>query len=333
MRIGFDEAEAVMREKLIRHGAGKEEAETVAYEMARNSLEGTYTHGINRFPSVVKNIDDGFIIPGGKMELLSAFGSSERYDGNLGFGIVNARAAIDRAVELAESCGIAVVALRNTNHWLRAATYGLRAAERGFAAICFTNTLPNMPAWGGVDARIGNNPFMMAFPRENGQHFIVDSAMSQYSYGALEIAEQEGRKMPFPAGYDENGVLTDDPSAVIRSRRTLPAGYWKGSAMSILLDVFASSLSMGRSVQEIGHSGGGEYGVSQVFIAIDWKRTADEKTVTAIGDAIAADLKSSVPAGSAPIVYPGERLMGIKERNLRDGIPVDERVWKNILSL
>ena len=51
--------------------------------------------------------------------------------------------------------GVGLVALRNTNHWMRAATYGYQACEAGMAALCFTNTQPNMPAWGATDARLG----------------------------------------------------------------------------------------------------------------------------------------------------------------------------------
>ena len=30
----------------------------------------------------------------------------------------------------------------NTNHWMRAGTYGWQAAEAGFIGICWTNTMP-----------------------------------------------------------------------------------------------------------------------------------------------------------------------------------------------
>ena len=157
MRIAFDDALSVMREKLVDHGTSPETAGKVAYEMARNSLEGTYTHGINRFARLVRGIDSGIVIPGAEPTLISSFGAIERYDGNRGFGITNALFAMDRAMAKASEHGIGMAGLVNTNHWMRAATYGYHAVEKGYAAICFTNTIPNMPAWGAVDSRLGNN--------------------------------------------------------------------------------------------------------------------------------------------------------------------------------
>ena len=101
MRIAFDDALSVMREKLVEHGTSPEKAGMVAYEMARNSLEGTYTHGINRFARLIRGIDSGIVIPSAEPTLISSFGAIERYDGNLGFGITNALFAMDRAMAMA----------------------------------------------------------------------------------------------------------------------------------------------------------------------------------------------------------------------------------------
>lgn len=334
MRIQFEDVISTMTGKLEKHGAPKEKARTVAYEMATNSLEGTYTHGINRFARLIRAIDSSIVHPDANPELIASFAAIERYEGNLGFGITNALFAMDRAVELAREHGIGMVGLRNTNHWMRAATYGYRAVRQGCAAMCFTNTIPNMPAWGALDSKLGNNPFVMAFPRKDGRHIIVDSAMTQFSYGALEVAKMEGRMMSVPAGYDRNGNLTADPSAVLETRRTIPSGYWKGSAMSFLLDIFASCLSLGRAVADIAKLDGDEHGVSQLFFAIDYEKIVDREEASDTAERAIAFLKESTKAeGVNEIVYPGERMMRTRERNLKEGIPVDDNVWNGILSL
>ena len=90
MRIAFEEARKVLAEKLEKHGVPAWQAEKVGYEMARNSLEGIYTHGLNRFERLVRNIDEGIVIPGTEPELIHSFGAMENYDGRLGLGITNA---------------------------------------------------------------------------------------------------------------------------------------------------------------------------------------------------------------------------------------------------
>jgi 3-dehydro-L-gulonate 2-dehydrogenase len=334
MRIKFGEAQKVLSRKLQSRGCSDTQSFEVSKEMVRNSLEGTYTHGINRFARLIRNIDEGIVIPNVSPDLVSGFGAIERYDGQLGLGVSNALFSMKRAIELAEIFGMGLVALRNTNHWMRAATYGYLACEAGMAGMCFTNTMPNMPTWGAVDSRIGNNPFVMAFPRSEGAHLIVDCAMSQFSYGALELARLEGRAMPIDAGFDESGDLTKDPDQVIKTQRILPTGYWKGAAISFMLDMFASCLSVGNSVSEIGKLAGDEHGVSQVFVAINYKVISRDQDVSRIVENAIEDLKSSQPVSTnRPIIYTGEQVAMIRRENEDVGIPVDTRVWDEINAL
>jgi 3-dehydro-L-gulonate 2-dehydrogenase len=332
MRIQAAEIELRLESILSLKGCPSAHAAKVAKEMTRNSLEGTYSHGINRFPRLVAQIDEGIIDLEAEPELVRGFGALEAYDGRRGLGIVNAWICMERAIRLAEIHGIGYVALRNTNHWLRAATYGYQACARGMAGICFSNTYTNMPAWGAKDPRLGNNPLVFAFPYRDGD-ILVDMAMSQYSYGSLEVALLEGKKMPTAAGFDAQGNLTDDPKAVLESKRFLPAGFWKGAALSFGLDIFAAGISLGDSVQVIGKRGGGEQGLSQAFVAVNFASVSAPEQVEEVVRGAVDDLLASVPDGSPyPIVYPGQRMRAVKEENLSKGIPVDERVWKEILA-
>lgn len=333
IRVSSVEIQSVMENILLARGCPREHATRVAFEVMRNSLEGTYSHGVNRFPRLVRGIDKGFVKMDALPVLIHAFGATENYDGQLGFGIINAQACMGRAIALASEHGIGFVALRNTNHWLRAATYGYQACDQGMAGICFTNTLPNMPTWGARDARIGNNPLVMAFPWKEG-HILVDMAMSQFSYGALELAVLEEKQMSYIAGFDSDGNLTTDPAAVLQSKRILPTGYWKGAALAFALDIFAGATSLGSTSSEIGKNRSDEYGLSQAFIAIDFTRIAPREDVECIVRNAVEDLLASVPDGSdQKIVYAGQRMKEIKAHNERNGIPLDERVWNEIKSM
>lgn len=333
MRLSFEYVQEQLERVLIEHGSPEDKAKKVSYEMARNSLEGTYSHGINRFAKLIKDIDNGLVKTDEEPVIVNGFGGIENYDGKLGLGITNAQFCMDRAIELAKEHGVGIVAIKNTNHWLRAATYGYQACDAGMAGICFTNTMPNMPTWGAVDSRIGNNPLVLAFPRKKG-HMIVDMAMSQFSYGALEVARLENRQMSIDAGFDRDGNLTKDPDGVLKSGRILPTGYWKGAALSFMLDIFASTIAMGRSVVEIGKLEGGEHGVSQVFMAINYKEIVGEDVAEQIADNAVEDLLASEKGEHTDrIVYPGQRMHEYKADNLEHGIPVNERIWNKIMSL
>ncbi len=55
-------------------------------------------------------------------------------------------------------------------------------------------------------------------------------------------------------------------------------GYWKGSGMSIVLDMIATLLSDGASVAEVTQDNSDEYGISQIFIAIEVDKLIDGPT-------------------------------------------------------
>ena len=264
---------------------------------------------------------------------MARFGSMERWDGHRGFGPLNAKRAMDRAIELARQNGIGLVALGNNNHWMRGGTYGWQAADQGCIGICWSNTCPNMPAWGALDNRIGNNPLILAVPRSNGEHIMVDCALSQFSYGKLETTRLAGKQLPVAGGYDENGSLTTDPAAIEKTRRMLPIGYWKGSGLSILLDLIATVLTDANSVAKIGSFGTVERCV-QIMIAIDPTKFQSVETTDAIVDAIAADVASSQPVTEGGEVRcPGLGEYRSRKENLELGIPVAEEKWREVLAM
>jgi 3-dehydro-L-gulonate 2-dehydrogenase len=234
---------------------------------------------------------------------------------------------MDRAIALASEHGLGCVALRNTNHWMRAGTYAWQAAEAGCPAICFTNTEPNLPPWGGTRPVLGNNPIALAIPRTGGRHLLFDGALSQFSYGAMEDAARRGRTLSVPGGFDRNGELTRDPAEIVASQRPLPVGFWKGAGLSLLLDLFAAVLSSGATTRELGERRG-EYGVSQAFLAFhgDLLGPSEESVV----DATLAQLLRVETDGVTSVTYPGLRLHERRAENLELGVPVDAGVWQRI---
>ena len=327
MRVQYDVMVQEFARVLEKKGFTHEDAENAAIIFAQNSLAGVYSHGLNRFPRVVSYLEKGEIDPNARATCEMKMGAIERWDGHRGFGPLNAKRAMDRACELAKENGIGCVALGNNNHWMRGGTYGWLAADHGCIGICWSNTMPNMPAWGGLNRKIGNNPLIMAVPRSNGEHAMIDCAVSQFSYGKIEDCRLKGLKLPVP------GELTTDPSEIEKTWRVLPMGYWKGSGLSIVLDLIATVLTDGNSVSKIG-TFGDEIGLTQIMIAVDPTKFNTVEQTDAIVDEILADVKSSEPIKEdGEVLYPGElELKNIKE-NKEQGIPVVEEVWESVLKM
>jgi len=317
---------------LLQYGFTQKKALACAEVFTNNSVDGIYTHGINRFPRFITYIKEGYVNPGADPSLEHKFNGIEQWNGNLAPGICNAVFATEKAMELAQQYAIGCVTLKNTNHWMRGGTYGWQAAKTGFVFIAWTNTIANMPAWGAVDARLGNNPLVMALPFED-EAVVLDMAVSQYSYGALELSAMKNETLPVYGGFDTEGALTKDPSAILASNRPIPVGYWKGSGLALLLDLLATILSGGLATNEISRNNA-EYGLSQVFIAIDISKLNNHSSVAKVIRDILYDYHRSVPEDTQKkVVYPGERVLLTRKNNLINGIPVLQKVWDEIMRL
>jgi 3-dehydro-L-gulonate 2-dehydrogenase len=317
---------------LLKTGFEQKRAEKCADIFMMNSLEGVYSHGVNRFSRFIKNTKEGFIKPDAVPTLSHRAGSIEQWNGNLGPGPLNASFATERVIDLAEENGIGLLALANTNHWMRGGSYGWQAARRGFVFISWTNTCPNMPAWGAKDPRLGNNPFVIAVPYNNDA-IVLDFAMSQFSYGKMETYKIEGKKLPYPGGFNNQNELTSDPEEILKSWRPLPSGYWKGASFSLMLDILAATLSGGLATHEI-KSCVSESSISQVFIAIHLRSLKNFPSIERTIDQIISDLRKSVPESeTSKVRFPGENVAQIREENLKNGIPVNKVIWEHILHL
>lgn len=335
MRVPFEEMKAEFKCVFMKYGMEESKAETCASIHAESSRDGIYSHGANRVPRFIDYVKNNWVDVNAEPTLEKSFGGIAVYNGNMGPGILNSLYCTDRAIELAKEHGIGMVGLRNTTHWMRGGSYGLYAARKGYVVISWTNTESCMPPWGGADCKIGNNPFVMACPGDDGEPVMIDMAMSQYAYGKLQVVRQAGKKLPFPGGFDKNGNITDDPREIEESMRILPMGYWKGSSFAFMLDVLGSVLTNGIGAADIDNVGKGSCGgASQVFIVIDPSRLTDGKHIAETIQKAKVHIKSAKLAeGNNAIWYPGEDYVLHKKENTEQGVFIDDGVWEEIKAL
>jgi len=134
--------------------------------------------------------------------------------------------------------------------------------------------------------------------------------------------------LPVAGGYDADGLLTTDAGAIYQSQRTLPVGFWKGSGLSLILDVLVTSLSGGLSVAHISKSEK-EYGLSQFFLCLD----ATHINQSAINDIIDYTKNEMSHTAQNPVRYPGENTYAIRQRSEKEGVEVNETIWQQVLQL
>lgn len=334
MLIPFEEVKATAKKAFLNIGLNEEQAEICAHIHTSSSADGVESHGMNRVPRFAEYVRKGWVNISGKPELIKAKGAAENYNGNLGIGITNAIFCADRAMNLAREHGIGLVALKNTTHWMRGGTYAWRIAEAGFIGISWINTESCMPMWGSDEQSVGNNPFCIAIPRDDGQ-IVVDMAMSQYAYGKLGVYRLAGKQLPYPGGFDKDGNLTSDPAAIEESRRILPTGYWKGSSLAIVLDLAAAAISNGWCGSDMDANNKGSCtGCSQIFIAIDPYMFGEKDEIQAILNKRVKIADEAHPIDAKhPVKCPGESTIERRKKSMSEGVNVDPAIWEQVKAL
>ena len=333
IRIPYNQVKNQLYEVLSRLNFPEDNAQKCASIFADNSLDGVYSHGINRFIRFVEYTQKGYINPLTEAKKVHQIGAIEQWDGQLAPGPTTAFEATERAMALARKHGIGMIAMANTNHWMRGGTYGWQCAKNGFAFIGWTNTIANLPAWGAKECKLGNNPLVFAIPYQN-EAIVLDMAMSQYSYGKMEDMEKEGTELPLPGGFNKNDELSTSPSEILETGRPLPIGYWKGAGLSLMLDLMATLFSAGLSTSAVTHQNKNEYGVSQVFIAIDLQQLPNFPAINQTIQEVLDDFLSAEKMNTTnSLRYPGQQIIKTREKNQAEGIPVNAEIWQKILNL
>ena len=312
-------------------------SQTLATTHTQSTMCGVNSHGINRVPLFAKYVKDGIVNPSTQAQKTEAFGNIERWDGQFGSGVLNAQICTQRAIELAKENGLGLVALKNTNHWMRGGSYGWQAASKGCIGIMFTNTQANMPPWGGTECRIGNNPLVISLPNKSlsnkDQHVVLDMAMSQFSFGKIHEYELKNETLPFVGGWDEQHQASTDPSAILACEKAMPTGYWKGSALSMVLDMLATLLAAGNSTKKISESPI-ETGISQVFLCINAKELNNAELHSRLLNEIVEYTKNvETQTKASQIRYPGQRANETFAISKKHCMQIDSDIWAEVIAL
>lgn len=162
---------------------------------------------------------------------------------------------------------------------------------------------------------------------------LVDVAMSMFSYGKLEVYKRSGRPLPVDGGLNKDQQPTKNAAEILETHESYPIGYWKGSGLSLALDLIAAALAGGRTTRQVGELPL-ETELSQVFICIDLDSLPDKENIAANVEATLRDMETSTPVEEGrPVHFPGAHMAEVRSDNMENGIPVEEAIWQQVLAL
>ncbi len=324
-----EELSETIQELLTKVGVSAEDAAVTADVMADTNARGVESHGVRWLDIYLQRIQAGGVSPVTNLETVKDKGSLLVLDANNGLGQVAMHSAVEMGVKKAKENGVAIVGVRNTNHFGACAYYTEMAAKMGMVSFVCTNATPLMAPWGGIDLCIGTNPLSYGFPTKSTP-IILDMATTAFARGKVFIAERKGEQIPEGVALDKNGAPTTDPKAALEGIM-LPASGPKGFGLSLVIDLLCGIMT------------GAKYGthITPIFGTIEKSQNIghfafflniedfvpEEEYYKNIEDNIANMKKSRLAQGYDRIYMPGEIEAGIREKNLKDGISIPKPTW------
>jgi LDH2 family malate/lactate/ureidoglycolate dehydrogenase len=323
--IAADELRARVARVFTKLELSQDDAEVVADHLVEADLRGVHSHGVIRVPTYVQQLRDRKLNPRPNVRIVVDNGAQVTVDGDDAMGQLAAFRANEIAIERGRRHGMAGVALRRSGHAGAMAYYPLRAIRHGLIGFATTNAGINMPPTGGTTKLVGNNPFAMAVPTGRDWPMVLDMATSVVAGGKLDVARSKGESIPLGWARDADGNPTTDPVAA-RAGSLEPLGGPKGYGMALMLDVLTGVLSGGRFGAGLGAPGS-----AQFFMTIDVERYMPlAEFQERMGQMI--DQLHACPRlpGVEKIYVAGEIEWSLQSRRLREGVPLEESVLREI---
>jgi LDH2 family malate/lactate/ureidoglycolate dehydrogenase len=295
---------------LAAQGVPADAAREVASALVDADIEGLPSHGLMLLPMYLDRLAAGSVSPTARGRVVHEDRGAAVLDAENALGQVSAAMAADLAVQKARAHGLGAVAVRNAFHFGAAGRFAARMAAQGCIGIVGCNTRPLMPAPGGAERVVGNNPLAIAVPTQGGEPIIADFALSAGAMGRIRLAEAAGDPIPEGWATDAQGSPTTDAAAAVRGM-LLPAGGPKGFGLALMIDLLSGGLSgggVGDAVAPLYGDASVPYNSGHVFIALDVAAFLPPDAFGAVAAGLAARIRSSKPAPGAPSPrVPGDR--------------------------
>jgi L-2-hydroxycarboxylate dehydrogenase (NAD+) len=316
---------------LLANGVPPDHARTQAGLFLEAEMRAIPSHGLLRLRRVIERIHAGLTVPGVTGQQKWTARSFLSVDGERGLGPVVAMAALDTIIPRAREDGIAIAAIRNTNHLGALAYYAEDVATKGLTCIALTISEALVHPYGGRKAMIGTNPIAIGVPA-SPHPMVLDMATGLVSMGKIHDHANRGAPIPLGWALDENGDPTTDAAAA-KKGAIAPFGGAKGYALGIAFEVLVASLAASA-------------------IGTDVKGTLDSTNVSNKGDLFIViapphaegakmlvseyldNIRNAAPANPEhPVLAPGDRAHKVRAQSEKRGVYLDDGLWNDLQKL
>lgn len=333
-RYTYKELEKFCNDAFEKIGFTADESKIISDVLLLSDLYGIESHGMQRVARYHNGIKKGLIKIEAKPEIVFETPVSAVIEGNDGMGQLLGHYAMSLAIEKAKKSGIAIVNVRNSNHFGIAGFYSKMACDEGLIGMAMTNSEAIMVPTFARKAMLGSNPIAISVPAEP-YNFFFDASTTVVTRGKLEVYNKAGKELPEGWALGAQGKGSTDAADVLKNivgkvgggimplgGETEQLGGHKGYGYGMFCEIFCSILSMGITSNHTHTNGKG--GTCHGFMAIDPKIFGDPAAIKEHFSTFLQELREAPKSEGAERIYThGEKEIIAMNDRLENGIDVN----------
>ena len=336
LHYSYEQLNKFCMDAFTKFGFKEDEARIITDVLLLSDLYGIESHGMQRLVRYHKGIEKGLIKIDAKPEVVFETPVSAVVDAHDGMGQLAGHFGMSLAIEKAKKSGMAVVTVRNSNHYGIAGYYAKMACDQGLVGVSMTNSEAIMVPTFARKAMIGSNPIAVSMPAEP-YPFFFDASTTVVTRGKLEVYNKMEKPLPEGWALDKNGHASSDAKDVLANivakngggimplgGNTEQLGSHKGYGYGMLCEIMCSMFSQGTPSSRVNV--GGKSGTCHGFMVIDPKVFGDPEAIKAHFSAFLQELRDTPKADGQTRIYThGEKEAFAYKDRMENGIDVNQK--------
>ena len=344
-KVPYDDLRAFCLRLFMAYGFAERDSGLISDVLLQADLNGIESHGVQRLVRYHREIASGMVDVRARPVTVFETPLSAVIDAKDMMGQLAAHHAMTLAIAKAQTSGIGMVTVRNSNHYGIAGYYAEMALAHDLMGVCMTNSEAIMVPTFGSRAMLGSNPIALSMPADPIP-FLFDAATTVVPRGKLEVLNKQGKQTPSGWILDENGQETADAGAVLNNITAklgggiLPLGGfgeetsgYKGYGFGLICELFTAIFSGGATSDEIYQRPVGS-GIAQCFWAVDYGLFGDKTEIKRNFSGFLQKLREAPKATGQQRIYThGEKEWESRREKRLSGIPVQEKTLGEMASI
>ena len=334
IRYTYDQLNKFCMDAFQLFGFREDEARIITDVLLLSDLYGIDSHGVQRLVRYHKGIEKGMIKVDAKPEIVFETPVSAVIDAHDGMGQLAGHKAMTLAIEKAKKAGMAIVSVRNSNHFGIAGYYAKMACDQGLMGMAMTNSEAIMVPTFARKAMIGSNPIAIMLPAEP-YPFLFDASTSVVTRGKLEVYNKNEKPLPEGWALNKDGHPSSDAKDVLKNivakngggimplgGSTEQLGSHKGYGYGMLCEIFCSVFSQGTPSSHVNV--GNKSGTCHGFMAVDLHVFGDPDAIRKHFSEYLQELRDAPKADGQTRIYThGEKEVFAYADRMKNGIDVN----------